>query len=165
MKVQLVKKHGGTVYDITDTVSDITWAGDYQQAARTFDFKVLHPTNDTHVLPMPVNPEIGDKVFWYTYGKEAFRGIVWSKTTDSSGQYMDISCYDDLIRLTKSEISKVYVNVSPEEIAGQLCSEFGIGAGSFASSGYTGNYVGIGKTMILHYDKRTINTNSTGRCK
>ena len=147
MKIQLQKKSDGAVYDITDVCDSLVWSGDYQQVARKFEFKILNPTNDPNVMP-PYNyyPHLGDRVFLYMYSEEIFRGIVWDKTDDSSTQYTQISCYDDAIRLTKSEISKYYVNVTPEDIAAQVVSEFGISPGNFASTGLPGNYVAMGKS-------------------
>lgn len=144
MKIILYKNQSNVSYDITDYVDGITWSGDYQQVARTLDIGILYPTNDMNYDR--VNIEVGDKVRLYEYDLELFRGIVWSKNIDSSSQFLKITCYDDLIYMTKSQIAKVYTGVTPEAVTKQLCNEFNITAGSLASTGYSRNYVALGQT-------------------
>lgn len=148
MKIQLQKNADmSAVYDITDCCTNLVWSGDYQQAARKFEFKVLNPTTDTWVMPnFPVYPEIGDWIYLYMYSEEIFRGRIWGKTEDSSDQYSSITCFDDLYRLTKTQIAKYYKNVTPEDITAQLASEHQISVGNIASTGLPGNYVAMGKT-------------------
>lgn len=144
MKIILYKNQSNVSYDITDYVDGITWSGDYQQVARTLDIGILYPTNDMNYDR--VNIEVGDKVRLYEYDLELFRGIVWSKNIDSSSQFLKITCYDDLIYMTKSQIAKVYTGVTPEAVTKQLCSEFNITAGSLASTGFSRNYIALGQT-------------------
>lgn len=144
MKIMLYKNQSSTSYDITEYVDGVTWGGDYQQVSRTLEIGLLYPTNDPN--HSKVNVEVGDKIRFYEYDLELFRGIVWSKNVDSSSQFVKLNCYDDLIYLTKSQIAKVYKGVTPEAVTKQLCSEFNISAGSLASTGHSRNYVALGQT-------------------
>lgn len=144
MKVMLYKNQSNVSYDITELIDGVTWSGDYQQVSRTLEIGILYPTNDPNYTK--VNIELGDKIRFYEYDLELFRGIVWSKNIDSSSQFLKITCYDDLIYMTKSQIAKVYKGVTPEAVTKQLCSEFNITAGSLASTGVSRNYVALGQT-------------------
>lgn len=144
MKVMLYKNQSNTSYDITEFIDGITWSGDYQQVARSLDIGILYPTNDTSYTK--VNVEVGDKIRLYEYDLELFRGIVWSKNIDSASQFLKVTCYDDLIYLTKSQIAKVYKSVTPEAVTRQLCSEFNVAAGGLASTGVSRDYVALGQT-------------------
>lgn len=144
MKIMLYKNQSNTSYDITEFVDGVTWSGDYQQVSRTLQIGLLYPTNDSNYSK--VNIEVGDKIRFYEYDLELFRGIVWSKNIDSSSQFIKVTCHDDLIYLTKSQIAKVYKSVTPEAVTKQLCSEFNITAGSLASTGHSRNYVALGQT-------------------
>lgn len=144
MKIILYKNQSNTSYDITDFIDGVTWSGDYQQVARTLAIGILFPTTDMNFER--VNIEVGDKIRLYEYDLELFRGIVWSKNMDSSSQFIKVTCYDDLIYMTKSQIAKVYTAVTPENVTKQLCSEFNITAGSLATTGYSRNYVALAQT-------------------
>ena len=144
MKLVLYKNQSNVSYDITEYVDGITWGGDYQQVARSLSIGLLYPTNDTNYDR--VNIEIGDKIRFYEYDLELFRGIVWTKNIDSSSEFIKITCYDDLVYMTKNQIAKVYTGVTPESVTKQLCNEFNITAGSLASTGYSRNYVALGQT-------------------
>lgn len=144
MKVTLYKNQSNVSYDITNFIDGITWSGDYQQVARTLEIGILFPTNDMSYDR--VNIEIGDKVKLEEHDLELFYGRVWNKNVDSSSQFIKITCYDDLIYMTKSQIAKVYTGVTPEGVTKQLCNEFNITAGSLASTGYSRNYVSLGQT-------------------
>lgn len=144
MKVTLYKNQSNVSYDITNFIDGITWSGDYQQVARTLEIGILFPTNDMSYDR--VNIEIGDKVKLEEHDLELFYGRVWNKNVDSSSQFIKITCYDDLIYMTKSQIVKVYTGVTPEGVTKQLCNEFNITAGSLASTGYSRNYVALGQT-------------------
>lgn len=144
MELKLYKRKTKLTYDITDAIDGVTWGGDYEQVARSLDFNLLYPTLDKNISF--VNAEVGDKVIFYDYGLELFRGTVWSKTLDTSSEYASIKCYDDLIYTTKSQIAKVYTNVTAEAITSQLCNEFNIAVGYLAKGGSARNYVALGQT-------------------
>lgn len=144
MKVILFKNQTNVSYNISDYIDGITWSGDYQQVARSLDIGILYPTNDMNYDR--INIEVGDKVKLYEYDLELFDGRVWNKNIDSSSEFMKITCYDDLIYFTKSQIAKVYEGVTPEVITKQLCNEFNITAGSLATTGISRNYVALGQT-------------------
>lgn len=141
--MQVLLDQGGDKKDITQFIGDVTWSGDYQQVARCLEINVLYPVNDKNQTI--IIPTKGNHVYFYDEGKELFRGIVWDVTIDTTNQFIDVKCYDDLIYLTKSEMAKVYYNASPDEIARDVCSQFNIVPGDIVAPGTRRNYVALGQ--------------------
>lgn len=144
MKIILYKNQSNISYDISDYIDGATWSGDYKQVARTLELGILFPTNDNNYDRLDI--AVGDRVKLMEYDLELFYGIVWTKNVDTSSQFVKVTCYDDLIYMTKNQIAKVYTGVTPEAVTKQLCSEFNIVAGSLAYTGYSRNYVALGQT-------------------
>lgn len=142
MEVKLYKNKGGEVYDITDAIDGVTWGGDYQQVSRTLSFSIIYPTLDKN--NPKANIEVGDKITFKDYNLELFRGIVWDKTIDTSNQFISINCYDSLIYMTKSQVAKIYTNLTPEAVTRQVCSEFNVPVGYLAGGGSSRNYIALG---------------------
>lgn len=135
--------------DITAAISDVTWSGDYQQVSRTLEFNVINPVNDKNAGKNVPIPEIGDHIWFYMDGETFFTGHVWQRDQTSTDQFTRILCYDWLIYMTKSQISKVYKNCTPEGIAEGFCDEYKLQKGSFARTRVKRDYVAMGQT---YYD-------------
>ena len=142
MQIILKKKAGGVV-DITGYIEGVVLKGDYKSVARSIDIQVLYPTLDTSIAKQVV--EVGDTIEFYMYDLQMFSGIVWDKGLDTSSEFVKITAYDDLIYLTKSDVAKVYKNVTPHAVTAQLASEFGITTGYVCTAGTARNYVALAK--------------------
>ena len=139
-----LQKKGGRSVDITETLSGLTWSGDYQQVARKLDIEILYAINDNN-QPVVI-PDAGDRVTMNYNGSTVFAGIVWTRDLSSKAQFIKVTCYDPLIYLQKSNVCYNFREMTAEGIASQVASGLGISVGSLASTGVTMNLVAIDKT-------------------
>lgn len=143
--LKLWLRHNNKDYDITSAVDGITWSGDYKQSARTLDFDLLYPTNDINAIK-PTVPEVGDTVFFYVDGTEVFRGITWTVDVTENNQFIQVSCYDVGIYLTKSSLAYNLKSIAPEATAKKVCTDLRLPQGTFEKTGITYNDCALGKT-------------------
>ncbi len=142
-QVYLQKKAGRSV-DITETISGLTWSGDYQQVSRKLDIEILYAINDSN-QPVVI-PDVGDHVTMTYNGSAVFAGVVWTRDLSSKAQFIKVTCYDPLIYLQKSEVCYNFREMTAEAIARQVASGLGVSVGSLASTGVPMNLVAIDKT-------------------
>ena len=139
----IIEKKAGSKVDITGYIEGVTLKGDYKSVARSLDIKVLYPTIDKNIAKQFI--EVGDKIAFLAYGLQMFNGVVWDKALDTSNEFMNITAFDDLIYLTKSDVAKVYKNVTPQAVTAQLAQEFDIPTGYLCTASTARNYVALAK--------------------
>lgn len=135
--------------DITEIVGDITWSGDYQQAARQLDFSVIVSPYDK-TLPK-INIPIGAKITFYVDNKEVFRGCIFSRDKSYNGNTMSFTAYDNAIYLLKNENSYNFKGVTAESATKRVCSDFNIPTNSIISTGISINkkFIGVNLYEII----------------
>ena len=131
--IKLYSLYNGATYDITNFIKSISNSGDKMQAARKLDITLVYPIWDRNQPRTQIGP--GTKVWLLLEGKEIFRGIVWNRDINSSGEDLPFVAYDYLIYLTKSKVTYNFVNITPEDATRKICSELGIDVGDLASTG------------------------------
>lgn len=114
--------------DITEIVENLTWSGDYKQAARKVGMNIVVSPHDKY-LPR-VNIAMGDMVQVFLYGKEAFRGYVFFKEKSIDGSQMNVTVYDGLIYMLKSKATYNVKGETPGALTKRICKEFGIETGN-----------------------------------
>lgn len=121
------------------------WSGDYREAARRLEAEVAVSSKDA-LLP-PVAIALGDMITLAgDDGAELFRGFVFRKSKALGGNALSLTAYDGLIYLIKSRLSKVFTNVTPEEVAAAVCRELEVPEGSFARTGIPHSFAHLGGT-------------------
>lgn len=131
-KVTLKNKTG--IIDVTNMVSTIKWSGSTSEIARVLELEFLYPLHD-HYVPK-IYPNIGDTMYLYDdNGKELFRGRVFYNERLSEQGTIQITCYDDAIRLSKSKGTYNFKNKTAEAITTTVCNDLGISIGKLASTG------------------------------
>lgn len=135
--------------DITEIVGDITWSGDYQQAARQLDFSIIVSPYDK-TLPK-VNIPLGAKATFYVDNKEVFRGYVFSRDKSYNGNTMSFTAYDNAIYLLKNENSYNFKDVTAESATKRVCNDFDIPTNSIISTGISINkkFIGVNLYEII----------------
>lgn len=135
--------------DITEIVGDITWSGDYQQAARQLDFSIIVSPYDK-TLPK-VNIPLGAKATFYVDNKEVFRGYVFSRDKSYNGNTMSFTAYDNAIYLLKNENSYNFKDVTAESVTKRVCNDFDIPTNSIISTGISINkkFIGVNLYEII----------------
>lgn len=153
--MKVILNQGGSRIDITNATGDITVQGDYQQVARQAEFNIIRPQWDKQ-FPT-IKPEIGNMVQLLENDVEVFQGIIFVNDSSLSNQQASITCLDGLVYFTHSDGYYNFKNETPESITQKLCSEFGVPAGSLASTGvpvtFVANGMNIYDIMMKAYTK------------
>lgn len=122
------------ITDITNVVKSVSITGDKVQAARKLDVAITYPIWDRGQPRTQIGP--GTKIWMLLDGEEIFRGIVWNRELNSSGEgSLIVTAYDYLIYLTKSKVTFNFTNITPEDATRKICLELGIETGDIASTG------------------------------
>lgn len=131
-KVTLKNKAG--IIDVTNMISIIKWSGSTLEIARVLELEFLYPLHD-HYVPK-VYPNIGDTMYLYDdTGEELFRGRVFYNERLSEQGTIQITCYDDAIRLSRSKGTYNFKNKTAEAITRIVCNDLGISVGNLVSTG------------------------------
>lgn len=131
-RVELKNKTGTT--DVTNMISEIRWSGSMSEIARVLELQFLFPLHDYYTPK--IYPNIGDTIYLYDdTGEELFRGKVFYNERLSEQGTIQITCYDDAIRLSKSKGTYNFKNKTAEAIARTVCNDLGISIGKLASTG------------------------------
>ncbi len=131
-RVELKNKTGTT--DVTNMISEIRWSGSISEIARVLEIQFLYPLHDYYTPK--IYPNIGDTMYLYDdTGEELFRGKVFYNERLSEQGTIQITCYDDAIRLSKSKGTYNFKNKTAEAITRTVCNDLGISIGKLASTG------------------------------
>ena len=131
-RVELKNRIGTT--DVTNMISEIRWSGSMSEIARVLELQFLYPLHDYYTPK--IYPNIGDTMYLYDdTGEELFRGKVFYNERLSEQGTIQITCYDDAIRLSKSKGTYNFKNKTAEAITRTVCNDLGISIGKLASTG------------------------------
>ncbi len=131
-KVVLKNKKGAI--EVTNMTSAIKWSGSMSQIARVLEVDFLYPLHDYY--EPRIYPNIGDEMFLYDdTGEELFRGRVFYNERFGEQGTIQVTCYDDAIRLSKSKGTYNFKNKTAEAITRTVCNDLGISVGNLASTG------------------------------
>ena len=131
-KILLKNKSG--LMDVTHMVSEITWSGSQDEVARKLELNFLYPLHD-HYAPK-VYPNIGEQLFLYDDNHiELFQGRVFYNERLGEQGTIQVTAYDDAIRLAKSKGTYNFKNKTAEAITRTICNDLGISIGSLSSTG------------------------------
>lgn len=144
---------GGKVKNlpITSYVTDVTWSGSVDQAARKVEFSVAYNTANKDISFIPVDVKLGGTIdMFYTDGAQPrvqfFSGKVFFRKRNTKQFTYDIVCYDAMIYLAKNKIQKKFADVSITDAINQVCKEAGIEVTSTPSIETKFNYIADGKS-------------------
>lgn len=130
-KITLKNKNG--LIDVSDLVSEIRWSGSNSEIARSIEIQLLYPLHD--YLAPKIYPNIGDMMYLYDdEGNELFQGRVFYNERLSEQGTIQITCYDDAIRLSKSKGTYNFKKKTAETITRTVCNDLGLSFGKIAST-------------------------------
>ena len=131
---KVISKNKTATIDVTNMISTIKWGGSISEIARVLELDFLYPLHDCYVPK--IYPNIGDTMYLYDdTGEELFRGRVFYNERLSEQGTIQITCYDDAIRLSKSKGTYNFKNTTAEAITKTVCNDLGISIGKLASTG------------------------------
>lgn len=138
-------KRDGLETELTPLLQTCVWAGDYREAARRLEAEITVSATDGQ-LP-PVSIDLGDMLrLEGDGGQELFQGYVFRKGKSLGGVSLSLTAYDGLIYLIKSKLSKVFTQVTPEEVAAVVCRELEVPQGDLTETGIPHSFAHLGGT-------------------
>lgn len=115
-------------------VSEIIWSGSEDEIARKLELNFLYPLHD-HYTP-EVYPNIGEELFLYDdKDVELFRGRVFYNERLGEQGTIQVTAYDDAIRLAKSKGTYNFKGTTAEAITQIICNDLGVEIGELAPTG------------------------------
>jgi hypothetical protein len=120
-------------YNITSMLKNVDWSGDINTYPRTLQVNVQNANNLTKGKLISFKP--GRTVILYIDGVEKFRGYVFKTSINEKGE-QSLTCYDNLIYLTKNSETMIIKNQSASDVISSLCKKFGVPVGSIEATGY-----------------------------
>lgn len=115
-------------------ISEITWSGSQDEIARKLELRFLYPLHD-HYTPK-VYPNIGEQLLLYDdKNVELFQGRVFYNERLGEQGTIQITAYDDAIRLAKSKGTYNFKGKTAEAITQIVCNDLGVEIGQLASTG------------------------------
>ena len=131
--------------DITPLLTSCTWAGSRLQVARRLTFSYVQDDRDPSVPVIEVDN--GFTVHGFDEaGTEVFTGNIYTIEKDRHHSSVRVVALDDLHVLGVSKTTRTFHDALPEDIAGQICSEMGVLAGTFAKTGVKVSFIANAKT-------------------
>lgn len=138
-------------FDITDYVSDLTWSGDEDQAARKIEFKIIYNTADKDTTFVPLDLKLGGFVYVFYRETEAadeaeiFEGRIFYRKRATDSYVFEFTAYDDMIYLAKSNIRAI-INGTASDAIKNICAEVGIKTDIVPDFGVSVNFVADDKS-------------------
>ena len=115
LKTYLYDNRNGVTFDVSEVVSDMTITTYLEDNPGKLEFTVLA------ISPLAFNE--GATVSVIFDGYNMFKGFVFKKSRDKDVRKIKVTCYDQL-RYLKNKDSRVFENVTSNQIFEQLCKDF-----------------------------------------
>ncbi|WP_276913196.1 XkdQ/YqbQ family protein [Aneurinibacillus aneurinilyticus] len=122
----------GVTTNLEPFIETVVWSGDVMQAARRLDITLTATIDGKKRIFKPKN---GKEIRFSNLGAEYFRGVIFSHNIDHTGT-MKITAYDEAIYLNKNTDTRIFRNMTASQIIKQICTEYGITAGTIVDTGY-----------------------------
>lgn len=115
-------------------VSEVNWSGSVEEVARKLELNFLFPLHD-HYAPK-VYPNIGEQLFLYDDDHiQLFQGRVFYNERLGEQGTIQVTAYDDAIRLAKSKGTYNFKGTTAEAITRIVCNDLGVEIGQLAPTG------------------------------
>jgi len=138
--------------DISHLLTRCTWSGSRLQVARRLEFEFVQDDRDPNI-PV-IEFECGYTVRGYNDKAKGpddtdnmvFIGNIYKVERSRKNGRVSVVAYDHLHVLGVSKTTRKFTNVKPEDIAGQICQELGVKAGTFAKTDTPVSFIANAKT-------------------
>lgn len=151
--------------DVTNLLTQCTWSGSRLNVSRTLEFTFLQDDRDTNI---PV-VDVDTGYTCYGYAEEdttrgntttetalqsgnkkaeepVFVGNIYKIERDRSKGTVRVTAHDHLHVLAHSKTTRLFTDVTPEDITKQICTELGVKPGDIATTGTPVSFVANRKT-------------------
>lgn len=125
-----VRTQGGSVYDVTQLVSQLTWSGSIRQVSRQLEATLVAPQDGETPL---AEAEPGAEVQLWAGETSLFLGNLVTRSRRTGSSTMEITALDRGRFLAGNEGWYVFNGVRPDAAVRSLCADFGIEVGALAA--------------------------------
>lgn len=115
LKMTIFNNANGMTYDVSQLVTDITITTYLEDNPGKLEFDIL--------VKDPLTFSHGSTVSVILDGHKMFKGFVFKKSCTEHHQKMSVTCYDQL-RYLKNKDTRVFENVTSNQIFEKLCKDF-----------------------------------------
>mgnify|MGYP001043992533 CR=1 FL=1 len=141
--------------DVTHMIGEITWSGSQDEVARKLELSFLYPLHDQYTPK--VYPSIGEQLFLYDDNNvELFQGKVFYNEKLGEQGIIQVTAYDDAIRLATSKGTYNFKGKTAEAITKIVCNDLGVEIGQLAPTGISQkmlcNSMGMYEIISKAYD-------------
>lgn len=119
--------------DVSSLISSITWGGNTSDISRKLRIKYLYADQDYYTPK--IYPNLGDNIYFYYDNFEIFRGKIYVISNEGKQVTIELTCYDDSIKLSRSKGIFNFKNTSAETITEQVLNEVGLETGKIPRTG------------------------------
>jgi len=142
--ITLILTNTAGSFDLTGLMVQLTWSGDYRQGARKITFTALSGGDLPDLAP-------GGLVQLYEGGTLLFSGVIISRSRDTGEDTVQVTAYDRGFYLLKNQGVYQFRGRTADAIARQICSDFGVTAGSLAPGTVpvSRNFIGVTLYRII----------------
>lgn len=120
--------------DVSSLISSVVWSGNDSEISRTLNISYLYAIEDYYTPK--IYPNLGDTIYFYYDDFEIFRGKVYIVGNEGMQGTINLTCYEDSIKLSKSKGTFNFKNTSAETITEQVLKEVGIEVGQLAQTSF-----------------------------
>ncbi|MFL0361450.1 C40 family peptidase [Pseudobacillus sp. 179-B 2D1 NHS] len=117
-------------YMMAIPVSTVTWSGQRYQAARKIEANILYTDAGLHFYQQVIE---GDTLLFKWKGNELFRGTVFNRSRNKSGQ-LTLTAYDMLQYFLMNKDIYNFSGKRLDEILLKMCKDFEVPHGSFVNT-------------------------------
>ncbi|RJS59142.1 phage portal protein [Bacillus sp. PK3_68] len=117
-------------YMMAIPVSTVTWSGQRYQAARKIEANILYTDVGLHFYQQVIE---GDTLLFKWKGNELFRGTVFNRSRNKSGQ-LTLTAYDMLQYFLMNKDIYNFSGKRLDEILLKMCKDFEVPHGSFVNT-------------------------------
>ena len=133
--------------DLSRLLTACTWSGSRLQVPRQLQFTFTQDDRDKLVPVIKIEP--GYTIHGYDdedMENPVFVGNVYKVTRNRQRSSVTVLAKDHLFVMTRSQVTREFTNVLPEEIAKAMCGELGVIPGEFAKTDIPVTFIANNKT-------------------
>ncbi len=139
MKVKIMQT------DISHLLTSCTWSGSRLNVARKLEFSFVQDDRDANIPVVDVDN--GRTCYGYDDADNlVFEGNIYSIERDRAKSSVSVTAFDHLYVLAKSKTTRKFDDITPEDVARQVCVELGVLVGDIAETGTAVSFIANAKT-------------------
>lgn len=140
--MMIIKIINENTINISEIVESISWSGNEDEFARKLEIVLSGNVVNLYKIGVGNRIKCLDNL-----SNAIFDGYIIEKTIELNGRKLNLTCYDGLFHMMKSEVIKNYTKNTAEYITRDICKMAQIGIGNIASTGIVQDYPANGSLL------------------